>query len=79
MSPNLISHHMSKLRAIGLVDLERDAVDARWVYYSINREALDKLNAAFSRFFNPQRIQARSTSCGPQYLLSLKEVTKAQK
>lgn len=79
MSPNLISHHMSKLRAVGLVDMERDAVDARWVYYSINRVALDELNAAFSQFFNPQRIQARSISCGPQYLLTLKEAIEAEK
>jgi ArsR family transcriptional regulator len=79
MSPNLISHHMSKLRAIGLVDMERDTVDARWVYYSINREALSRLNAAFGQFFNPQRIQERSASCGPQHLPNQKEVTEAQK
>ena len=34
MPPNLISHHMSILRDIGLVDVERDAVDARWIYFS---------------------------------------------
>ncbi|MGB9586396.1 MAG: ArsR/SmtB family transcription factor, partial [Anaerolineales bacterium] len=39
MPPNLISHHLSKLREAGLVDAERDPFDARWVYYSINRQA----------------------------------------
>ncbi|MEW5938636.1 MAG: metalloregulator ArsR/SmtB family transcription factor, partial [Chloroflexota bacterium] len=43
MSPNLISHHLSKLRAVGLVDVERDAVDSRWIYYSVNRAALEEL------------------------------------
>ena len=43
MPPNLISHHLSKLRAAGLVDAERDPVDSRWIYYSINRAALDEL------------------------------------
>ena len=46
MPPNLISHHLRILREAGLVDVERDALDARWVYYSINREVLDELNEA---------------------------------
>ncbi|MFZ5889070.1 MAG: ArsR/SmtB family transcription factor [Chloroflexota bacterium] len=69
MPPNLISHHLSKLRAVGLVDVERDAVDSRWVYYSVNRAALDELNAAFGAFFDPNRIQPRRPNCGPQSLI----------
>lgn len=65
MSPNLISHHLSKLRAAGLVEVERDTADSRWVYYSINRAALDELNAAFGAFFDPNRIQSRHPKCGP--------------
>lgn len=71
MPPNLISHHLSKLRAVGLVDVERDAVDSRWIYYSINRAALEELNAAFGAFFNPNRIQPRRPNCGPQSLICL--------
>ena len=71
MPPNLISHHLSKLRAVGLVDVERDAVDSRWVYYSINRAALEELNAAFGAFFDPNRIQPRRPNCGPQNLICL--------
>ena len=59
MAPNLISHHLSKLRQAGLVTVERDAIDARWVYYSVNRMALDELNAALGVFFDPARIQPR--------------------
>ena len=66
MAPNLISHHMSILRQAGLLSVERDAVDSRWVYYSINRSALDELNAAFDAFFDAERIQSRQPQCGPR-------------
>jgi ArsR family transcriptional regulator len=66
MAPNLISHHLSVLRQAGLVDAEHDALDARWVYFSVNRAALDELNAAFGAFFDPARIQPRRLTCGPQ-------------
>ena len=66
MPPNLISHHMSILRNIGLVDVERDAVDARWIYFSVNQASLAELNQAFGAFFDADRIQPRRPSCGPQ-------------
>lgn len=69
MAPNLISHHLSVLRAVGLVNVERDALDARWVYYSINRQAMEQLNAAFGAFFDPARVQPRRLTCGPQSAL----------
>jgi ArsR family transcriptional regulator len=71
LAPNLISHHLSVLRKAGLVDVERDALDARWLYYSINRAALDELNEAFGEFFDPTRIQPRRPSCGPESTLIL--------
>lgn len=79
MSPNLISHHLSKLRAVGLVDVERDAVDSRWMYYSINRPVLDELNAAFGAFFNPARIQPRRLTCGPQTLVCAQDMAISEK
>ncbi len=69
MPPNLISHHLSKLRSVGLVDVERDEWDSRWIYYSINRAALEELNAAFGSFFDPNRIQPRRLTCGPQHAI----------
>jgi len=66
MAPNLISHHLRVLREVGLVDVERDALDARWMYYSINRQALEELNQAWGAFFDPQRIKPRRLTCGPQ-------------
>ena len=66
MAPNLISHHLRVLREAGLIDVERDALDARWIYYSINRQALDELNQALGIFFDPERIKPRRLTCGPQ-------------
>lgn len=79
MPPNLISHHLSKLRAVGLVDVERDAVDSRWVYYSVNRNALQELNSAFGAFFDPGRIQPRQPKCGPQVLVSPTQISVVEK
>jgi len=32
MAPNLISHHLRVLSEAGLIETERDDVDARWIY-----------------------------------------------
>ena len=69
MAPNLISHHLGVLRETGLVDVERDPIDARWVYYSINLKALMELTQVFGTFFDPERIQPRTISCGPRGLI----------
>ena len=79
MAPNLISHHLSKLRKVGLVDVERDAVDSRWVYYSVNRVALEELNSVFGAFFDPERIQPRRLTCGPQTLICAPNVVTSKK
>ncbi|MEX2162250.1 MAG: metalloregulator ArsR/SmtB family transcription factor [Anaerolineales bacterium] len=78
MPANLISHHLAKLRAAGLVDAERDAVDSRWVYYSVNRTALVELNAAFEAFFDPARIKPRRPTCGPQALIVASDVVTSK-
>ena len=76
MAPNLISHHLSVLRQAGLVDVERDAVDARWIYYSINQAALKELTQMFGVFFDPGRIKPRRPTCGPQSsLVRLGDIT----
>ncbi len=66
MPRNLISHHLGILREAGLVNLERDHADARWVYYSINPAALAQLHTLFDAVLDPARIQPRQPSCGPQ-------------
>ena len=78
MPPNLISHHLSKLRSAGLVDVERDAGDSRWIYYSVNRAALDELNSAFGMFFDPTRIKHRRATCGPKNPISIPEIIECE-
>lgn len=69
MAPNLISHHLSVLREAKLIEAERDPVDSRWVYYSINNKAIKELSSLFGDFFNMDRIQPRRLTCGPQITL----------
>jgi len=66
MAPNLISHHLGVLREAGLVDVEHDPMDARWVNYSINIQAVEDLKKSFGDFFNPQRFQPRRSAPRPQ-------------
>lgn len=73
IAPNLISHHLSVLREAGLVNVERDISDSRWVYYSINQAALEELNTVLGSFFNQERIQPRRSTCGPQAILDIRK------
>lgn len=75
IAPNLISHHLRVLRDAGLVNVENDIIDARWVYYSINKGTLNELNKAFTDFFDPNRIKPRLPTCGPQgNIIHLEEI-----
>ena len=66
MAPNLISHHLSVLREAGLIEAERDPVDGRWVYYSININTMEELRTLIGDFFDTNRIQPRRFTCGPK-------------
>lgn len=66
LPPNLISHHLAVLRQAGLVETQRDAVDSRWIYYSVNRTQLEKLATALQTFLDPNRLQSRQPRCGRQ-------------
>ncbi len=66
LSLSLISHHLRILRQVGLVQSERDLQDARWIYYSVDRQALAELNQAVNRLLDIDRIQPRVPSCGPK-------------
>ena len=66
MAPNLISHHLRVLYDAGLIDMERDPNDARWIYYSIKPDSVEALVAAITNFLDTSRIQPRSPACGPQ-------------
>ena len=65
LSLNLISHHLRVLREAGLVQSERASEDARWIYYTVDQEALGCLRTALERLLDVGRIQPRRPSCGP--------------
>ena len=66
ISLSLISHHMRILQDTGLVTGERDPDDARWIYYTVDRSALEAFRQAIEGFLDPARIQPRVPSCGPR-------------
>lgn len=62
---NLLSHHLKVLSEAGLVNGRRDRHDGRWIYYSVNRQAVADWRAWFADFLDPDRIQERGL-CGPE-------------
>ena len=70
LQPNLISHHLRILKKAGLVTVEKDPLDSRWIYYSINRETFKELREVLVNFLDPASIQPRASTCGPANLMS---------
>ena len=66
MAPNLVSHHLSVLCESGLVTSKRDEDDHRWIYYSIERKALNAFRERMGSFFDEDRIQPCTSVCGPK-------------
>lgn len=66
LPPNLLSHHLRVLRKAGLINSRRDAIDARWIYYAVDKGEAARWQTWFSTFFDPSRIQERSVLCGPE-------------
>ncbi len=63
---NLVSHHLRILREAGLISVERDVLDSRWMYFSVDRAKLDAVRTAFTSLVNPDRIKERRPNCGPR-------------
>jgi len=66
LPPNLLSHHLRVLREAGLVHSRRDAVDGRWIYYSVDKQIVAGWHAWFTEFLDPKRVQERVVLCGPE-------------
>lgn len=62
---NLLSHHLRVLSKAGLVNSRRDTADGRWIYYSIDEDAVTRWQSWFNTFLDPARIQERPV-CGPE-------------
>jgi ArsR family transcriptional regulator len=66
LPPNLLSHHLRVLHQAGLVRSRRDTLDARWIYYSIDKEMVAYWRVWLNQFLDPARVQERSVRCGPE-------------
>ena len=65
LEQSLLSHHLRVLRKAGLITSRRDAIDGRWIYYAVDKEAVAQWRTRFAEFLDPARIQDR-TLCGPE-------------
>ncbi len=64
--PNLLSHHLKTLREAGLIRDRRDELDARWIYYTVDRKALSNWHSWLNTFFDPERLNQQPEVCGPE-------------
>ena len=60
LSPALVSHHLRALRASGLV---RERRAGRWVYYSLDVDAVHALRASVTTLLSPGASAATTCHC----------------
>lgn len=65
IAQNLVSHHIRQLREAGFVRERRDTVDARWIYYSLNTDALADAWQSLDGLINPAHLGVRAPVCPP--------------
>ncbi len=63
---NLLSHHLRVLKKAGLVSSRRDEIDGRWIYYRVDKSAIEYWHRWCGQFLNPDRIQDCKKLCGPE-------------
>ena len=66
LSQSLVSNHLRVLRQAGLVVARRDDGDARWIYYRLNREAVDDLHTRLSWLLDLSELDPNPISCTPE-------------
>ncbi|MCC7371390.1 MAG: winged helix-turn-helix transcriptional regulator [Chloroflexi bacterium] len=65
LAQNLVSHHIRQLREAGFVRERRDANDARWIYYWLDKDALGEAWRSLDASINPAHIGQRTPVCPP--------------
>ena len=65
LAQNLVSHHIRQLREAGFVRERRDPNDARWIYFSLNAEALAEAWQSLDDLINPAGLRDRTPICPP--------------
>ncbi len=66
LSQSLVSNHLRVLRRAGLVRARRDDVDARWIYYRLNQETVERLLARVSNLLDLSHFDPRPADCTPE-------------
>lgn len=59
LSQSLVSHHLAILRKTGLIKFRKDN---KWVYYSISKSKLNRLNTKYFNLFNLNQTKSRDKS-----------------
>lgn len=65
VSSNLISHHLRVLSSAGLVIAARSSGDARWIYYSINEDILNRVRQSIDPYLSMCITPVREPACKP--------------
>ena len=66
LSQSLVSNHLRVLRRAGLVQARRDDVDARWIYYQLDRETVAPLLVRLSGLLDLTHFDPRPVDCTPE-------------
>jgi len=66
LSQSLVSNHLRVLKRAGLVRARRDAVDARWIYYSLDGKAVESLRGSLLRLLDLSQLDQSLAHCGPE-------------
>lgn len=68
LSQSLVSSHLRVLKRAGLVRARRDEVDARWIYYSVDEQAVEGLRAGFLKLVDLSQMSHDLATCGASRL-----------
>ena len=63
LKQSLVSNHLRVLRRVGLVKARRDDMDNRWVYYSLNRQTVERLRSEFTALTDLSHMDTEPADC----------------
>jgi ArsR family transcriptional regulator len=65
LKQSIVSHHVGILRRAGLVSTYPNASDRRWLYYRLQRDALQQLHAQLGWLAEDTGVEPVPLPCGP--------------
>lgn len=64
LKQSVVSHHVGVLRRAGLITSYPHATDRRWLYYRLNREALEGLSGQLGWLLDTSDYNPAPSPCG---------------